>query len=145
MIAIGFCVSIATISLTVCTDTDSKIILNVGDDMKEKPKAQMSKSQRDYLRIKLAEVLQRRERDCGDYLTSKQPRQVVEALEIIEAWNEAKCNARNTFQEELNIFKDKAKEAILFGTKEEFDKYLNIIEGISYPAFMVDRVTRGKR
>lgn len=105
----------------------------------------MTKPQREFLRIKLAEAVRRRETDCGDYLTSKQPKEVTEALDIIQAWNEAKCNARNNFQEELDIYRDKAKEALLFGTKEEFDKHLDMIEGLPCPAIMVERVRRGKR
>lgn len=111
----------------------------------KKNQPQMNKAQRDYLRIKLAEVARRREDDCGDYLLSKQPRQVTEALEIIQVWNEAKCNARNGFQEDLNILRDKAKESILFGTKEEFDKHLDMIESLPCPAIMVDGVKRGRR
>lgn len=111
----------------------------------KKNQPQMTKPQREFLRIKLAEVVRRRENDCGYYLTSKQPKEVAEALDIIQTWNEAKCNARNTFQEELHILSDKAKEAILFGTKEEFDKWLDSIEGLSCPAIMVERVKRGKR
>ena len=111
----------------------------------KKNQPQMNKAQRDFLRIKLAETVRRRETDCGNYLTSKTPKRVTEALDIIQEWNEAKCNARNNFQDELNIFKDKAKEALLFGTKEEFDKHLDMIEGLPCPAIIVERVRRGKR
>lgn len=106
----------------------------------------MNKNQREFLRIKLAEITRRLENECGEYLDKKQPREVTEALDLIQTWNEAKSESRATFREELYTLCDKAKEAILFGTKAEFDKWFQIIEGLSMPAIMVDRkLPRGKR
>lgn len=106
----------------------------------------MDKNQRDYLRIRLTEVIRRTELKCRQHLDKQQPREVTEALELVQAWNESKTTSRDAFSEELYAHSDKAKQSILFGTKEEFDEWCKIIEGLDMPTVQMKRkVRRGSR
>lgn len=111
----------------------------------KKNQPQMNKAQRDYLRIKLAEASRRLSHQYGEYLQGNQPKEVAEALDIIQTWDDAKSSARATFDAELEVFNRRAKEAILFGTKEEFDREFCAMEDLHMPAIMVEWVKRGKR
>jgi len=88
----------------------------------QKPK--MNKEMREFLYAKVRTLTHERKAELTAWLGKIEPEIVKIAKRTLEEWHSAKNQAQNSFDDELEVFTNQAKEDIIFGDKTDVDKCL---------------------
>ena len=97
----------------------------------QKPK--MNKEMREFLYAKVRTLTHERKAELTAWLGKIEPEIVKIAKRTLEEWQSAKNQAQNSFDDELEVFTNQAKEDIIFGDKTDVDNCLARIEMLELP------------
>ena len=97
----------------------------------QKPK--MNKEMREFLHAKVRALVYERKGELTAWLGKIEPEIVKIAKRTLEEWQSAKNQAQNSFNGELEVFTNQAKEDIIFGDKTDVDNCLARIEMLELP------------
>ncbi len=97
----------------------------------QKPK--MNKEMREFLHAKVRALVHERKGELTAWLGKIEPEIVKIAKRTLEEWQSAKNQAQDSFNGELEVFTNQAKEDIIFGDKTDVDNCLTRIEMLELP------------
>jgi hypothetical protein len=101
---------------------------------KKAPQTQngFDREQRAFLLAKIRSLSSSARGQLNQTVRGTSPDYVKQAERVIEKWNEEKQRAKIVFENELDALADEAREAVLFGTKDEVDACIKRINDAFY-------------